>query len=88
MSSAERLSEVVSTRFAPSEIAEFRRIAGDKPISQVVRDLALKGVQYHSTRQIIGIGSSFSSSGTRKSFVSLTGNFSGLANRGTFTRMS
>lgn len=88
MSNVERLSEVVSTRFAPSEIAEFRRIAGGKPISQVVRDLALKGVQYHGTRQTVGIGSSFNSSGTWRSSVSLTGNFSGLANRGTFTRMS
>lgn len=43
MASSEKLSEIVSVRFTPAEITQLRAIAGDRPLSHVVRELAVAG---------------------------------------------
>lgn len=42
--SSERLTEVVSARFTPAEAEQLRELAGDGPLSHVVRNLALQAL--------------------------------------------
>lgn len=44
MMSSERLTEVVSARFTPSEAERLRELAGGGALSHVVRDLALQAL--------------------------------------------
>ena len=45
MADSEKLSEVVSARFTPSEIAELKALAGDGPVSHVVREAAVASLR-------------------------------------------
>ena len=51
MASDEKLSEVVSLRFTPSEMEQLRAFAAGRKLSQVVRDLALQTLNDHTTRR-------------------------------------
>jgi hypothetical protein len=42
--SSERLSEVVSARFTPTEAEQLRELAGDGALSHVVRNLTLQAL--------------------------------------------
>lgn len=45
MAPDEKRSTVVSVRFTDQEAAELRAVAGGRPVSQLVRELALDGLK-------------------------------------------
>lgn len=55
----DRLSEVVSVRFTPSEIQRFRALAADRPLSQLVREMCLEAAEAPTT--LFPVGASWAS---------------------------
>lgn len=52
----DRLTEIVSVRFTPSEIRRFRTLAADRPLSRIVREMSL-GAAEEKPRLVSGVGS-------------------------------
>jgi len=75
MTSTEKLSEVVSVRFTPSEVADLRDVADGRPISHVIRELAVAAARHLDRHAAVLAPVAHSAPALRRTAIMVTGNF-------------
>lgn len=76
--SEEKLTHVVSTRFTQTETEQLRELAGERPISQLLRELALDRLHARHAVEVV-VETSRPLAGTLGRVAATVSNFPGMS---------